>query len=431
MSTPLFNVVVSGIQKGVNSAKVKARFSQMFRLETAQVERVFNATPILLRRNIPEDFAISLVKRLSAIGVSAQKVTAESAPPISKTVVSKAIYFVDHGEISNDASSMHQPVDFFYGTDERRIPFIFTGSGFTYCKLWLVNVLVCVLSAGIFYPWAKARSLSYLYQHTYFDGKIFQCTENSKRIYFLHSLMLVFLIALVLSFLYSFMYFLIGVFVFISLFPYYHHKCNQLHYGQFLFCGFNVQPNASLREIYVAMLGWPILALLTFGVLAPRAAYHINYSQLHKKYIGSCEFRFTARLDKYWTLLLPLFIAELLVFACVYWRLAISVHASVMIIIGATLLVFIHWRVTLEKLRWNNLNSALGYFVCSWSFVSYSKLVLQNTLLCVLTFGLYWPWAKMNTVKYKANHLAFFSNQGFGKWRKRIKEVDANSVATR
>ncbi|RYY73987.1 MAG: DUF898 family protein [Gammaproteobacteria bacterium] len=420
MADGLFNLVVCGFLKNVDPAEVKAKFSKMFRLEAAHVERVFNATPIILRRNIPEDFANSLVKRLSAIGVSVQKVNVETAPLLSNASVSKAIYYKDSGETSSDASAMHQPVDFFYAAHERRIPFIFTGDGLAYCKLWLINLLVCTLSVGILYPWAKTRSLSYLCQHMCFDNINFRCVENSKKIYYLHCTLLAFVVALAASFLYSFVYFLTAIIVFVGLFPYYQYKCNQLQYGQFLFCDLDVRPSASLRDTYFSALVWPLLAVLTFGILVPYAAYRIHCSRLQKKYIGNCEFKFLTSPEKYRRLLPSLLVAELIIIGCVCWRTVIPAFYNAPIVLSAIFLVFIHWRVTLEKLRWNNLVSPIGYFLCSWSFISYGKLILQNSFISLITFGLYWPWVKINVTRYKAQHLAFFANPGFSKWQKAL-----------
>jgi uncharacterized membrane protein YjgN (DUF898 family) len=42
----------------------------------------------------------------------------------------------------------------------------------------------------------------------------------------------------------------------------------------------------------------------------------------------------------------------------------------------------------------------------------------------LLTAGLYWPWAKVRSAEYKAQHLAFFANQRFKKWKK--SQTDAN-----
>ena len=92
--------------------------------------------------------------RLFAIGVVAGR-------RLIEPFVSKAVPLQDAGATSFEASSKYQPLDFLHGEHLRRIPFVFADSGAGHCKVWLVNLLVCLLSAGILYPWAQVRSLRY------------------------------------------------------------------------------------------------------------------------------------------------------------------------------------------------------------------------------------------------------------------------------
>lgn len=51
------------------------------------------------------------------------------------------------------------------------IPVEFTGSGAEYFRLWIVNLLLTLLTLGIYYPWAKVRKLQYFYGHTEVAGQ--------------------------------------------------------------------------------------------------------------------------------------------------------------------------------------------------------------------------------------------------------------------
>ena len=46
----------------------------------------------------------------------------------------------------------------------------FTANGVEYARLWQVNLLLTLLTLGLYRPFAKARKLQYLYAHTWFDG---------------------------------------------------------------------------------------------------------------------------------------------------------------------------------------------------------------------------------------------------------------------
>ena len=51
--------------------------------------------------------------------------------------------------------------------------FEFTGSGSEYFKIWIVNVLLTILTVGIYSAWAKVRRLRYFYNNTQFAGSSF------------------------------------------------------------------------------------------------------------------------------------------------------------------------------------------------------------------------------------------------------------------
>ncbi len=38
----------------------------------------------------------------------------------------------------------------------------FEGNGLEYFKIWIVNVLLTIITIGMYYPWAKVRNNRYL-----------------------------------------------------------------------------------------------------------------------------------------------------------------------------------------------------------------------------------------------------------------------------
>jgi uncharacterized membrane protein YjgN (DUF898 family) len=50
------------------------------------------------------------------------------------------------------------------------LPIRFEGSGREYFRIWIVNLLLTVLTLGVYRPWAKVRQLRYFYGHTLVGG---------------------------------------------------------------------------------------------------------------------------------------------------------------------------------------------------------------------------------------------------------------------
>ena len=53
-------------------------------------------------------------------------------------------------------------------------PLRFTGSGGEYFGIWIVNLLLTILTIGIYSAWGKVRKKGYLYAHTRLAGDGFE-----------------------------------------------------------------------------------------------------------------------------------------------------------------------------------------------------------------------------------------------------------------
>lgn len=55
----------------------------------------------------------------------------------------------------------------------KTLPFSFTGKGDEFFKIWIVNVVLTILTLGIYAAWAKVRTRRYFYGNTFFDDANF------------------------------------------------------------------------------------------------------------------------------------------------------------------------------------------------------------------------------------------------------------------
>jgi len=412
MSAPQFNIVFRGVRKGFDSSLVKAQFASLFKLSPVRVERIFKSSRVTLKNNANEQLANIIVARLFAMGVIADKCLVP--------VTSNAITVQDAGETSSEAFAMHQPVEFLYGEHIRRIPFVFTGTGREYCQIWLVNLLVCLLSAGVLYPWAQVRSLRYFYQHTQLDHIAFDYSSNPQKIYLIQFILIAYGLGLIYAFVHNLLYGLLGLLLLISFLPFYwfKHSTFQLRHSTYRHVSFHEV--TSVKDAYLTFLGWPLIILLTASLAAPYAIFTMHKYWASTKWFGVYQFSVESSSKPYLALLPLLVIAELATLACVYWDKYLPLWFSTLAIVTLWLLLFMRWRVSLVNLHWNSVSCQLGYFVATWDLPSYRKLVLQNICFCILSLGFYWPWAKVRSAQYKASHLAFFANQRFKKWQRSL-----------
>ncbi|HEX6720272.1 MAG TPA: DUF898 family protein, partial [Burkholderiaceae bacterium] len=59
-----------------------------------------------------------------------------------------------------------------------RMAMRFTGSGSEYFRIWIVNLLLILVTVGLYYPFAKVRRLRYFYGNTKLGGEEFDFHGN-------------------------------------------------------------------------------------------------------------------------------------------------------------------------------------------------------------------------------------------------------------
>lgn len=58
----------------------------------------------------------------------------------------------------------------------------FTGSGKEYFKIWIVNIVLIIITLGIYYPWAKVRNKRYFYANTNLENRNFEYHATGKQL---------------------------------------------------------------------------------------------------------------------------------------------------------------------------------------------------------------------------------------------------------
>jgi uncharacterized membrane protein YjgN (DUF898 family) len=66
--------------------------------------------------------------------------------------------------------------------EPRRCRLRFTGTGQEYFSIWIVNLLLTIVTLGIYSAWAKVRKLQYFYRNTLLDGSVFDYHGNARAI---------------------------------------------------------------------------------------------------------------------------------------------------------------------------------------------------------------------------------------------------------
>ncbi len=423
MSGTQYDIVFNGeILDGLDPDDVKARFAAAFNLGTEAIERLFSHPRVVLKKNLTDADANRFQAYLTDIGIkttlrpaAAQAPeTAAASPAAARTTPAEPAHLPvrDALETADSATPPGTSVasaPSHAAEKPRTINFEFTGNGFEYFKIWIVNILLTIVTLGIYSAWAKVRTNRYFYGNTRLDGSSFEYLANPVSILKGRLIAVAFFIVLnvvgslspILGFVFSLLIIVLMPWLIVRALAF---RARYSAYRNIRF-GFD----GRLGEAAMAFIVWPLVGLVTFGIMFPYALYKQNRFIVENSRYGTSKFTFRARAKDYFMVFL-MALAILFVGGLIASLLgALVPPLGVIGMLALYLGIFAWFTVSTTNLKYNNTVLGEHNLVGSYELRSFAMLFLTNTLAMVLTLGLFYPWAKVRTARYAAGHIQFFA----------------------
>ena len=146
-------------------------------------------------------------------------------------------------------------------------PMEFTGRGGEYFRVWIVNVLLSIITLGIYTPWARRRTAQYFYSHSFVAGSPLEFTAQQRK------MVMGFVLLMLLTIAYNIAAntgqdLAVGLFLLggAALAPFIWASAMRFRLSATRWRGLRLQFTASWKEVYLA--SWPVFALAAvwFGV---------------------------------------------------------------------------------------------------------------------------------------------------------------------
>lgn len=326
---------------------------------------------------------------------------------------------------SNDLTPDLPPLPADPSTSE----FEFTGSGKEYFGIWIVNLLLSIVTLGIYIPWARVRTRKYLYRNTRLAGHAFDYVANPKRLLLGYVLIGFFFILYLVSgnidpFLAA------GVaLLFAAVFPWLRYKSWRFFAHNSTYRNVRFRFLGSLRGAYAAYLGFPILSALTLGILWPYTAF-VDKRYFHANFAyGSSTSAFSGKPAWFYQRLLALgggVLVLVFVIAMLFAAIVpmISAAGDVPVeespLLGVIMFVPLFFYVGIFSLGgawfamnrnycWNHTqfltpSGEIG-FASRIQIGRYIWIFLSNLVLTILTIGLFAPFAKVRMYRYRLSRM--------------------------
>lgn len=346
--------------------------------------------------------------------------------------------------------TMSAPAAANQGQDIDSYPVVFTGAGSEYFRIWIVNLLLIIVTLGIYTPWAKVRKLRYFYGNTFIDGHAMDFHGDPKKM--LRGTLLVGAFFLLYSYAsdLSPIATMVSLICFLIVWPPLYRASLRFRLANTSWRGMRMHMKpASLKEAYLCLtppslllfaplMYWAfidneevmdsaaetamtigadvwLVPLISFGLFAltlPYFMWRINRFRIEHAAWGSERMQFRSDpKDMYKIFLGPFLLAAALVgivAAVVLWSEqqgdgSESTALFVFMIVAMPLLLLsfflgqmllkAYLAAKIQNLLWSRTGNQNVRFKSQLSVKRYLLLQFKNHVLISLTLGLYWPFA--------------------------------------
>jgi uncharacterized membrane protein YjgN (DUF898 family) len=337
------------------------------------------------------------------------------------------------------------------GQRPERHPIGFTASGSEYFRIWIVNLLLIVVTLGLYLPWAKVRKLRYFHANTWVDGDALGFHGEPAKMLRGTLIAAAFLIVYSVGSHFSGWAALLAALAFIGLWPALFRASMRFRLANTSWRGLRFRFTGDTAGAYGALLPPLALVLLPFAVAgltvgsgeggkpgAPAAAaagliglcmlvfvvglpFFLwklrRYQHGHYAY-GGLQTRLEADVGVVYGVFIKLI--GLLIAAVVLAGLVFGLFGAIgvigrkgsgpgvaliilMAVIGLASVLLLnilpksYLQVRLQNLLWSTTGNEVLRFDSRLKLGPYLGLQLKNYLLILLTLGLYWPFAVIGT----------------------------------
>jgi len=285
--------------------------------------------------------------------------------------------------------------------EQKNYQLSFSGKGLELFKIQIVNFILNVLTIGLFYPWAKARKLQYLYSNTSFEESPFAFTGTGKEMFkgFIKAILFVILAYLVfftLVFMHLEQFAILFLYAFILLIiPLVIHGSYRYRMAKTVWRGIRFGYTGDRMELFKLFLKWVFLTIITFGIYGAWLSMNLRKYVVERIRMGDANFIYKGTGDDFFILNLKGYFLSLITLGIyIFW-----------------------WQKELFEYFVNNLELNRGgkrvYFKSTATGGGFFSLLVVNILIIIFTLGLGFPWTIIRTLQFGTEHIQMSGDFSF------------------
>lgn len=297
----------------------------------------------------------------------------------------------------------------------------FSGTTGEFFKIWIVNLILTVVTFGLYAAWAKVRTRRYIYSNTQLLGHAFEYLADPKKILIGN------LVVMGVFFVYSLagsispaIQFPVMLFLLVA-FPWFIVRALIFNARNSAWRGLRFCFHGRYGEAAVAFIFLPMVVPFTLGLLLPYVVRRQKAFLMGRHAYGGTTFTFHGEASDlykiYGIALLFLLPIVVLYFSVIVMAVTNAAqggqppqpHASGMAFIGLLGLVafplafvgMFYLRSRLFNFTWNNTKLGEHRFEAWMRARDLLWLQFSNSVVILVTLGLMYPWAAMRVVRFR------------------------------
>jgi uncharacterized membrane protein YjgN (DUF898 family) len=270
----------------------------------------------------------------------------------------------------------------------------FFGKGSEYFSIMIVNWLLTLVTLGLYYPWARAKRLQYIYRHTALNNERFHFSGTGNEMFRgfikLFVLYAAFMVAFVLYFYvgYSSIYpLLLLYFAVFALIPFAIHGSFRYRMSRTSYRGIRFGYRGNRNELAINYYKWVFFSIITFGIYGAWLSMNTRrYTHQHIRY-GDVQFYNLANGADFLLIILKGYFLTIFTLGIYYfwWQCEFFNY------------YIDRMRMTKGDQKIKCYSSATG--------VDFLGLLVVNFLIILFTLGFGKAWADMRTQKFMCDHV--------------------------
>jgi uncharacterized membrane protein YjgN (DUF898 family) len=306
-------------------------------------------------------------------------------------------------------------------------PVTFTGTGTEYFGIWIVNLLLTIVTLGIYASWAKVRRLQYFYRHTEVAGSTFDFHGNPVKIFIGRLIALAMLIAYNVSVRLHSLMTLVVVGAIAIIMPWLLRNSFRFRLYNSSWRGIRFHFRGAVGAAYRVFLLNGFLTMITLYLLAPFMHQRVKAYQHNNSWFGQTQCSFHARVGEFYKIYLLwlvglLLFGTLVIFGGIGSTFVAISHAKesgapppnpmvilkmIGVLYGALILAAVLigpvFHALITNLIWRNTRIGEHRIECKISPLGLVWIGISNLFLTVITLGLFMPWAMIRLIKFQLN----------------------------